>query len=357
MSDEMIQALAQKGGVIQINYGSSFLTQAANDWRLKFAAAETAWEEETGNSAESEAGKAWSKAYREEIPFPFASLSDVADHIDHVVKLTSHEHVGIGSDYDGVGDSLPVGLKDVSTYPALIAELLRRGYTEEQLLAILGGNTLRVWQQVEDFANSQRSSQDNPAAVYCRYLGGQQVTGQDVNGGANSLCQLADGQSCEQWALYRGSCELKAEIKEPFEFCATIGDTSVLPAADEASRRLLPQALLAPMREQGLVKTDQPEEFQLAAHWRCMDSAVYVCPIGANLPCGEPANLSQTPSAAMQEFCVANPASEGIPAYITGRATIFQWSCADGVAVAGKQQFTADAHGYLAEFWYRLENL
>jgi len=95
---------------------------------------------------------------------------------------------------------------------------------------------------------------------------------------------------------------------------------------------------------------------KVAARWRCMDSAVYVCPIGANLPCGEPANLSQTPSAAMQEFCAANPAAEGIPAYITGRATIFQWSCAGGVAVAGKQQFTADAQGYVAEFWHRLEN-
>jgi len=356
MSDEMIQALAQQGGVIQINYGSSFLTQAANEWQIKFAAARTAWEKETGNSADGVEGKAWSKAYREKSPYPFASLSDVADHIDHVVKLTSHEHVGIGSDYDGVGDSLPVGLKDVSTYPALIAELLRRGYSEEQLIAILGGNTLRVWQQVEDYANSQRTNKDGPAAVYCQYLGGQQVTGQDAKGGDNSLCQLADGQSCEQWALYRGSCVLKAEVKDPFAFCATIGNSPVLPAADEALRRLLPQALLIPMREQGLAKADQPEKVQLAAHWRCMDSAVYVCPIGANLPCSEPANLSQVPSSAMQVFCVANPAADGIPAYITGRATIFQWSCADGVAVAGKQQFNADAQGYLAEFWHRLEN-
>ena len=356
MSDEMIQALAKQGGVIQINYGSSFLTQQANEWQVKFAAARTTWEEETGNKADSDVGKAWSKAYRDESPYPYASLSDVADHIDHVVKLTSYEHVGIGSDYDGVGDSLPVGLKDVSSFPALIAELLRRGYSEEQLIAILGGNTLRVWQQVEDYANSQRNSQDHPAAVYCRYLGGQQVVGQDESGGANSLCQLADGQSCEQWALYRGSCVLKAEVKEPFAFCATIGNTPVLPAVDEASRRLLPQVLLEPMRAQGLAKADQPEEVQSAARWRCMDSAVYVCPIGANLPCGEPANLSQTPSAAMQEFCAANPAAEGIPAYITGRATIFQWSCAGGVAVAGKQQFTADAQGYLAEFWHRLEN-
>ena len=74
---------------------------------------------------------------------------NVADHIDHVVKLVGVEHVGIGSDYDGVGDSLPVGLKDVSTYPNLVAELLRRDYSEEDIAAILGGNLLRVWDAVE----------------------------------------------------------------------------------------------------------------------------------------------------------------------------------------------------------------
>jgi len=157
MSDEMIQALAKNGGVIQINFGSTFLTAVTNEWQTRFAAARTAWEEETGNSADSDAGTEWSKAYRQESPYPFASLADVADHIDHVVKLTGFENVGIGSDYDGVGDSLPTGLKDTSTYPALIAELLRRGYSEEQLVAILGGNLLRVWQQVEDYARSPQS--------------------------------------------------------------------------------------------------------------------------------------------------------------------------------------------------------
>jgi membrane dipeptidase len=157
MSDELIQALAQHGGVIQINYASSFLTREANEWQVKFAAARTAWEAETGNLPDGDAGREWSKAYRLQSPFPYASIADVADHIDHVVKLTGIEHVGIGSDYDGVGDSLPVGLKDVSTYPALIAELLRRGYSEEQLIALLGANLLRVWQQAEDYATRERA--------------------------------------------------------------------------------------------------------------------------------------------------------------------------------------------------------
>ncbi len=156
MSDEMIQALAKNGGVIQINYGSSFLTAEANDWFITMRAARTVWLEENGYEEESEEATAWVEAYRQENKFPFASTADVADHIDHVVKLTSYENVGIGSDYDGVGDSLPAGLKDVSTYPALIAELLQRGYSEEQLVAILGGNLLRVWTRVEEYAHSQQ---------------------------------------------------------------------------------------------------------------------------------------------------------------------------------------------------------
>ncbi len=76
------------------------------------------------------------------------------DHIDHVVKLIGIEHVGIGSDYDGVGDSLPVGLKDVSSYPNLVQGLLDRGYSDADIKKILGENMLRVWRQAEAFAQA-----------------------------------------------------------------------------------------------------------------------------------------------------------------------------------------------------------
>ena len=88
---------------------------------------------------------------------PFASLDDVLDLFDHVVKLTSIDHVGIGSDYDGVGDSLPNGLKDVSHYPNLIEGLLRRGYSEEDVRKVLGENLLRVWTAVENYAATTSS--------------------------------------------------------------------------------------------------------------------------------------------------------------------------------------------------------
>ena len=76
----------------------------------------------------------------------------VLKHIDHVVKLVGVDHVGIGSDYDGVGDSLPAGLKDVAAYPNLIEGLLKRGYSEADIVKIMSGNTMRVWRQVEQVA-------------------------------------------------------------------------------------------------------------------------------------------------------------------------------------------------------------
>ena len=78
----------------------------------------------------------------------YADVERVADHIDHVVQLTGIDYVGIGSDYDGVGDSLPVGLKDVSQYPNLIYTLLKRGYTVDDIEKICYRNIFRVWNDV-----------------------------------------------------------------------------------------------------------------------------------------------------------------------------------------------------------------
>jgi membrane dipeptidase len=75
-------------------------------------------------------------------------MDDVMDNFEHVIKLVGIEHVGIGSDFDGVGDSLPIGFKDVSQYPALIAKFLERGYSEADIRAVMGGNLMRVWREV-----------------------------------------------------------------------------------------------------------------------------------------------------------------------------------------------------------------
>ncbi len=148
MNDDMLKALAKNGGVIQINFGSSFVTSKANGWYDKRDEAQKEAEASGTSKVDFRA------AYLKKNPFPFASLEQVLDHIDHVVKVIGIDHVGIGSDFDGVGDSLPVGLKDVSMYPNLIQGLLDRGYDDNQIKQILGGNTMRVWKVAERYATT-----------------------------------------------------------------------------------------------------------------------------------------------------------------------------------------------------------
>jgi len=152
MNDEMIIALAKNGGVIQINWGSGFLTAEANAYSTKMWATRTAWLEEHGFDEGSTESDQYTRDYRENEPYPYATMAQVVDHFDHVIKLAGVDHVGIGSDFDGVGDSLPIGLKDVADYPNLVAEFLRRGYSESDIAKILGGNLLRVWSEVEAYA-------------------------------------------------------------------------------------------------------------------------------------------------------------------------------------------------------------
>jgi len=156
MSDDMIVALAKNGGVIQINWGSSFLTAEANAYSTKMWETRSAWLEEHGFDKDSSEASQYTKEYREKQPYPYATMAQVVDHFDHVIKLVGVDHVGLGSDFDGVGDSLPVGLKDVSQYPNLVAEFLRREYSEEDIAKILGGNLMRVWSEVEAYASKNR---------------------------------------------------------------------------------------------------------------------------------------------------------------------------------------------------------
>jgi len=163
MSDEMIQALAKKGGVIQIAFGSSFLDgdiQKARSEAWKRFDAPLAKRKVKKGSKEAEALE--DEFEKKEIPKRYATLARVADHIDHVVKLVGVDHVGIGSDFDGVGDSLPEELKDVSGYPNLIRALIERGYSDQDIEKIASGNVLRVWQAVEDHAKQAQSAPAKP---------------------------------------------------------------------------------------------------------------------------------------------------------------------------------------------------
>jgi membrane dipeptidase len=155
MADDMIVRLAENGGLVMINYGSDFLSKEAFDYSRTRREALAKHLEETGIEGSEEVRRQFGEQYAAEHgSYPYATLDQTLDHFDHVIKLTSVDHVGIGSDYDGVGDSLPVGLKDVSSYPNLVEGLLRRGYSDEDVRKILGENLLRVWREVENVARS-----------------------------------------------------------------------------------------------------------------------------------------------------------------------------------------------------------
>ena len=154
MSDDMIKRLAENGGVIQINFGSSFVTQASQDKRTANGEKVNAYAEENNLEADDPKIQEFAKQVAKDNPI-FCDVTDVADHIDHVVALAGIEHVGFGSDYDGVGDTLPYGLKDPSDFPNLIYHLLKRGYSEEDIEKICYKNVWRVWKANEEFARSQ----------------------------------------------------------------------------------------------------------------------------------------------------------------------------------------------------------
>ncbi|MCF7805950.1 MAG: dipeptidase [Candidatus Marinimicrobia bacterium] len=151
MSDDAIKVLAEHNGVIQINFGSYFVSETFREERQNINDHLDAYYAEHGLEEESDEARDYAKKYRKEHPVKDALLTDVADHIDHVVDLVGIDYVGLGSDFDGVG-SVPTRLENVSKYPNLIAELLRRGYSEEDIRKIAGGNFLRVWREVESVA-------------------------------------------------------------------------------------------------------------------------------------------------------------------------------------------------------------
>ena len=152
MSDEMIKSLGERGGVVQINFGSGFVDgESQKQGSRDFDELEGLLKKQ-GLDFGNPKAKPIIEDFRAKHPRKRATVEQVADHVDRVKRLAGVEHVGFGSDFDGVGDTLPTGLKDVSQYPNLIRVLLERGYTDEEIEKICSGNVLRVWQVVDDFA-------------------------------------------------------------------------------------------------------------------------------------------------------------------------------------------------------------
>ena len=168
MTDEMIQALGKKGGVIQINFGCSFLSaKAAEASRELFRELRGAPEE----TAEQAAARRKARFAELRGKTPRATLDDAVAHIDRVVKLAGIDAVGIGSDFDGV-NCVPTGLDDVSKFPNLTRALLEKGYTPEQIRKIYGGNTLRLMRAVEKTARELQAKAGRPSTPPARALTG-----------------------------------------------------------------------------------------------------------------------------------------------------------------------------------------
>lgn len=153
VSDEIIQKLAEKKGMVMITFGGSFLDQAYSEANAANRAHIQEWLKENNLTYRDESAQEYIRAYTADKK-PVVHVSKVVDHIDHVVNLVGIDYVGLGSDFDGVGDTLPEGLKDASMYPNIIAELLKRGYSRADIEKICSKNFFRVWKEVEAAAKS-----------------------------------------------------------------------------------------------------------------------------------------------------------------------------------------------------------
>jgi membrane dipeptidase len=152
----MLKALAKNGGVAMANFWPMFIS---ND----YAAAAKTWQEKNGKAVSDLRGRykndpttlhAEMKKLRDADPLPKVPLSVLIDHIDHMIKVAGIDHVGLGSDFDGV-DALPDGIEGVDSFPKITLELLKRGYSDDDVLKVLGGNFLRVFEATETYAKSK----------------------------------------------------------------------------------------------------------------------------------------------------------------------------------------------------------
>ncbi len=157
--DDVLRLLPANGGVVMVNFVPSFLSDAVWNWGAERSGEEARLKAiHRESTAAVEAGlKAWEAAH----PEPVTTVADVANHIDHIVAVAGHDHVGIGGDFDGI-DSTPEGLNGVEDYPNLFAELIRRGWSDKDLAKLAGGNVLRVLRQAEATA---RSMKDEPPVM------------------------------------------------------------------------------------------------------------------------------------------------------------------------------------------------
>ena len=161
VSDETLKAIGAAGGIVMVNFYPPYVVEAARQWSASRDA--EAARAKALNRGDPEAEKAALAARDKANPMPRGSVRDVADHIDHIAKLIGSDHVGLGGDLDGV-EATVQGMEDVSTYPALFAELARRGWSRADLAKLASGNMMRVMKAAEAYAAAHRTDlpQESP---------------------------------------------------------------------------------------------------------------------------------------------------------------------------------------------------
>ena len=160
VSDEVLRAVAANGGVVMVNFYPGYVSEAFNQWTADYAAEQARISSPPFGGlyiGQPERAKAALEAWQREHPKPVVTLAQVADHIDHIRDIAGVDHVGLGSDFDGMED-VPRGLEGVDRYPALLAELMRRGWSDQDIAKVAGGNLLRVMAAAEAVAKRLQSA-------------------------------------------------------------------------------------------------------------------------------------------------------------------------------------------------------
>ena len=163
--DNILQQLPKNGGVVMVTFVPGFLSPKVAAWnKLQTAEQARLTALFPNDAAAVKSGvDAWTKAN----PAPRATIADAADHIDHIKKVAGIDHIGLGGDFDGI-ESVVLGLEDVSKYPALTAELLRRGYKDDEIKKIIGGNVLRVMREVERVSKKLQSERGPSTMLFTK---------------------------------------------------------------------------------------------------------------------------------------------------------------------------------------------
>jgi len=197
-----------------------------------------------------------------------------------------------------------------------------------------------------------------PAERFCVITGGKyQLSSNRSPDKEQGVCIFNNGKTCDVWDYYDGRCNPNTDDRQlvyndPFTYCDAVGAIDVPDKRYNGVR--IPDSIIQGMIHKGIVSADAPIEFQRNMVWRCMNHRVWVCHFGANIPCLEKADISRVPTSGMMDYCKTNTTTDNIPAYVTGRATVYEWGCKDGRPEVLKQLLKVDQQGYLTDYWHEL---